>query len=150
MIPIRACERVIPVGTKVLLSTKSVELSSLISGPSAIRSREDKSIGRRLRKCMYDRSGEPASVRRERPREEDEEENGEDVSRTSTYISAWVDICRNFSPQEGMAYVTVRVVHRHSMNAVDTRGIYVKPGDLVMPTESYPGPSATILDHVML
>ena len=43
-----------------------------------------------------------------------------------------VDVCRNFAPRDGMAYVTIRVVNRNSMNAVDTRGLFVKPADLRM------------------
>lgn len=32
-----------------------------------------------------------------------------------------------------MAYISVKVLQKNNMNAADTRGVYVKPGDLRLP-----------------
>jgi hypothetical protein len=50
-----------------------------------------------------------------------------------------------------MAYVAIKVVHRNSMNAVDTRGLFVKPADLVMPDSiDASGAAKAVRTHVVV
>jgi hypothetical protein len=105
---------------------------------------------RNKRRCRYDSKGIPvraAAATRNAGNENDDD--GEEFD--AEYIYAWVDVCRNFAPLDGMGYVTVRVVNRNSMNAVDTRGLFVKPADLRMPSSlSQEALQRTVRTHVVV
>lgn len=143
MIPMQASESVIPVGTKILLSVHSVELLGLSNGVASVQG----SLSRRAkrRRCRYDNSGAPTRTGAVGAGGNNNNDN-DDEGDGAEYIECFVDVCRSFSPREGMAYVTIKVVHRNSLNAVDVRSLFVKPGDLKMaPEEGEP-----VRTHVLL
>lgn len=99
--------------------------------------------GRKRPRYRYGISGAPKKVSRssdKNKRKEDvdmmmmgeEEENEEEIlfDDPSNYILAVLDICRNFNPMEGMAFVRIKVVRGNNRNTSDSRGLFVKPGDI--------------------
>lgn len=124
----------IPIGTKVLLSVHSVELLALSNGARSIHNSSMASMTKR--RCRYDSSGVPVRVSARAQLEAQSEmmqgrlQGSGGREDGSQYIYAWVDVCRSFAPREGMAYVTISITNKSSKNAVDTRGLFVKPADL--------------------
>lgn len=99
--------------------------------------------GRKRPRYRYGISGVPKKVSKSSSstttkkkiiRDEEESDNNESENSfnddPSNYILAVVDICRNFNPMEGMAFVRIKVVHGNNRNTSDSRGLFVKPGDL--------------------
>lgn len=150
MLPIKACEAVLAVGTKVLLSIHSVELLALSNGSSAFQNAAMGAQSRR--RCAYDASGNPVRITARENQERRHRERAErgEQGEASQYIYAWVDTCRTFSPPDGMAYVTVNVMNKNSKNAIDSRGVFVKPADLSPLDSIPPGERARVKTHVIV
>lgn len=98
LLPVVACETVIPVGTKLWLSIHSVELLSLVDGVSSLTSSGAGSHSKKRRKYRYRTFGGPSSVARNgRDRDRGDEEEEGDNHGGQGYIVAWLDVCRSFS-----------------------------------------------------
>jgi hypothetical protein len=118
---LRASHHVVAVGTQLLLSIRSPELLAMVK---CDHMRIDGVTQRKRRRCQYDQKGDPLEI----PVQLDEQhDSGHNVFE---YIIARLDVCRNFASYDGMIYVTLAVTYRNSSTAVDTKGLYVSPGDL--------------------
>lgn len=131
---------VVPIGSSLLLSMESEELTDLISQGGSGNNGPNRNVriggrnyfqSRKKRRVVYDMIGN--CIRRGGDNGMYHNDSSDGSQDETLCLHVRLDISRNLTQPDGMIYVTFETRVSINMSAVDIRGIYVKSSDLSSP-----------------